>query len=444
MHDYLESRGAEDRADKHVLDKTRFFGLQYYVKRYLSTPITEVEIIEADEIITGQGLEFNRSGWEHILTADGGFIPIRIRAVPEGAVIPAHHVLMTIESTDPAVPWIVGWMETLLMKVWYPTTVATQSYAIHEIIKGYLEDTADTIDKLPFMLQDFGYRGVSSEESAGIGGMAHLTNFKGTDTIAAVLYARKWYGMQGIAGYSIPASEHSTITSWGSGQDNERRAFQNMIRQYGDCPTYACVSDSWDFAKALETWNDLKGEVEAHQGTLVVRPDSGDNLANVLLALRKLDSVYGSTVNTKGYKVLNHVAVIQGDGNDMGTIIKILAAAKAAGYSAQNLCLGMGGALLQGNATASINRDTHRFAIKCSAARVDGKLIDVYKDPATDSGKRSKRGRLDLIRDANGDYKTIRLDEPTYGMGYAKDSVLKTYYDAGKVTCDYKFEDIQL
>lgn len=323
--------------------------------------------------------------------------------------------------------------------------MATLSFNIHELIKGYLEDTADDLGKLPFMLQDFGYRGVSSEESAGIGGAAHLTNFKGTDTVMAVAYAREYYDAN-IAGVSIPASEHSTMTTWGEGPANEVKAFENMVDKFGDYPNYACVSDSWDFDHAVtEEWGKaLKDKVLAHKGTLVVRPDSGDNVRNVVFALKELDKAYGSTVNKKGYKVLNHVAVIQGDGNDYEAIKNICEATKEAGYSIQNLAFGMGGALLQGNDKDSMNRDTHKFAIKASAAVVNGKLIDVFKDPVTDPGKKSKRGRLDLIKDENGEYKTIRLGDE-YKIGeHASDSVLETYYDDGKVYCDYKFDDIQL
>lgn len=443
MFDYLESRGTNHNIDKHVMDETRFFGLQYYVKKYLSRPITMGMINQAEEIIAGQGLPFNREGWELILNEHNGFIPIRIRAAKEGALIPAHNVLMTIESTDDRIPWIVGWAETLLMKVWYPTTVATLSYSIHELIKKYLDLTADDRGKLPFMLQDFGYRGVSSDESAGIGGMAHLTNFKGTDTVAAVAYARKYYHAD-IAGVSIPASEHSTITSWGAGRENEQEAFENMINRFGDYANYACVSDSWDYDRALRTWISLKPLIERHDGILVVRPDSGDNVRNALVAFRILDEGFGSTVNSKGYKVLNHVAVIQGDGCDYDSIERILQATMDAGYSVQNLAFGMGGALLQGGDHSSVNRDTHKFAIKCSAAVINGTLVDIYKDPKTDPGKRSKRGRLDLIHDGNG-YRTVKLDAATYGEhGYARDSALETYYDDGRVLCDYDFKDIQL
>lgn len=159
---------------------------------------------------------------------------------------------MTIESTDEELFWLPGFVETLLLKVWYPTTVATISFNIKQLIKRYLLETADSLDKLDFMLHDFGYRGVSSEESAGIGGAAHLTNFLGTDTLAALHVCKEFYA-EDMAGFSIPASEHSTMTSWGVGTECEREAFENMIAQFGDSSVlYACVSDSWDFKKQFK------------------------------------------------------------------------------------------------------------------------------------------------------------------------------------------------
>lgn len=213
LHFYLESRGA---ANSNLGAYTRFFGLQYYIKEYLSKPITYKMIDEAESIIKAHGLTFYRSGFERIIEKHNGFLPVRIRAVAEGSMVPLKNVLVTIESTDPELPWLPGILETLFLKVWYPTTVATISFNIKKVIKEYLLETADSLDKLGFMLHDFGYRGVSSEESAAIGGAAHLTNFLGTDTLATLRFCKEYYN-EDTAGFSIPASEHSTITSWGVG-----------------------------------------------------------------------------------------------------------------------------------------------------------------------------------------------------------------------------------
>ena len=171
---------------------------------------------------------FNRAGWQHILDKHDGRLPVRIRAVPEGTVVPTSNVLMTIENTDPACYWLTNYLETMLVQVWYPCTVATQSRSMKQVIADYLQRTGD-MSGLPFKLHDFGFRGVSSVETAAIGGAAHLVNFTGTDNIAGVMMARNYYGAA-MPGFSIPAAEHSTITSWG--RDREVDAYANMLEAF--------------------------------------------------------------------------------------------------------------------------------------------------------------------------------------------------------------------
>ena len=439
LHFYLESRGSNNGLGNY----TQFFGLQYYIKEYLSTPITQVMIDEAEVLLKQHGLPFCKEGFEKVLTKYNGYLPVRVRAVKEGSLIPLHNVLMTIESTDDELFWLPGLLETLLLKVWYPTTVATIGHAIKEILKEYLEQTADSLDKLVFMLHDFGYRGVSSEESAGIGGAAHLTNFVGTDNLASLGVCKKYYN-ENMAGFSIPASEHSTMTSWGEGSQCEQKAFENMIEQFGDeSVLYACVSDSWDFKKAIQTWVSLKDKVKAKKANLVIRPDSGDAIENILYALEELAKSYGFKTNSKGYKVLEKIALLQGDGVNIESIKTILQAMKDNSFSAENIAFGMGGALLQGNFESSVNRDSFKFAIKCSAIKRGKIIYDVFKDPITDHGKKSKKGRLDLIKNPQGNYETIQLDE-NYGLGeYHQQSELHTYYENGKVMFEQNLSQIR-
>ena len=207
VHSYFESRGGE-------FAETVFFGLQYYLHNYLGHPVSQEDIEEADEFFAahfGTRDLFNRAGWQHIVTNHGGYLPVVIRAVPEGTVVPTGNVLMTIENTDPVVPWLTNYLETLLVQVWYGTTVATLSREMKQLIQHYLEKTGDPT-LIDFKLHDFGFLGVSSVESAAVGGAAHLVNFKGTDTMTALIAARDVYG-EPMAGFSIPAAEHSTITS---------------------------------------------------------------------------------------------------------------------------------------------------------------------------------------------------------------------------------------
>lgn len=422
VYSYIESRGG-------VWDKTVFFGLQAFLKEYLNTPVTLADIDEAEAIITAHGEPFYREGWEYILKTYEGRLPVVIKAVAEGTVVPTKNVLVTIENTDPKCYWLTSFLETALLRaVWYPTTVATNSYVSKQIIREYLEKTGD-VAGLDFKLHDFGFRGVSSFESAGLGGAAHLVNFRGTDTIAALLYARKYYGAD-MAGFSIPAMEHSTVTSWG--RENEVDAYRNMLNQYAKPGAIlAAVSDSYDIYAACKLWGtELKQQITESGATLVVRPDSGDPATVVLECLRILDQYFGSVVNDKGYKVLNNVRVIQGDGINQISIKEILVAATEAGYSADNLAFGQGGALLQ-----IVDRDTLKFAMKCSAAKIRGEWVQVFKDPITDQGKQSKRGRVTLYKDADGRFYSGVEDWP-------KNELVEVYCN-GVITKEYTFEEVR-
>jgi len=424
MFSYLESRGGK-------YSYTEFFGLQYILKEYLSKPVTNDMVIEAKTFAEAHGEPFNESGWRYIVEKHKGYLPVRIRAVPEGLLIPTGNILMSVESTDPEVFWVASWLETMLLRVWYPTTVATQSHAIKKLIYNYLQKTSDDPNaEINFKLHDFGSRGVSSQESAGIGGAAHLVNFMGSDTVAGVVFANKYYNHK-MAAFSIPAAEHSTITMWG--REGEADAYRNMLKAYGKPGALlACVSDSYDLYNAIDNiWGkELREEVIRSGALLVVRPDSGHPATVVLESLKKLEAAFGVTYNTKTFKVLNHVRVIQGDGINEESIREILEVITRAGYSATNVAFGMGGALLQ-----QINRDTQKFAFKCSYAVVNGKPVDVYKEPATDPGKNSKKGLLDLVY-LNGKYQTVSgLDN--FG------SLLKIVYEDGKILKEYTLDEVR-
>jgi nicotinamide phosphoribosyltransferase len=420
-------------------DLTVFFGLQAILKEYLAWPITFHDIEQAEIVCKLHGVPFNTMGWLRILKEHNGYMPVRIRAVPEGTVVPTGNVLMTVESTDPELPWVGSFLETLLLRVWYPTTVATRSYLAKQVIKAALEKSADNLDGLPFKLHDFGARGVSSGESAALGGMGHLVNFMGTDTMEALLAAQEFYDCD-MAGFSIPAAEHSTITSWGRGPGNEVDAYRNMIKQYGKPGAiYAVVSDSYNIYNAVDLqWGvALHDEVVASGATLVIRPDSGDPVTLLPELARIIEKRFGCTTNSKGYKVFNHVRMIQGDGIDSPERINaILNFFMAAGYSADNLAFGMGGGLLQ-----KCDRDTFSFAMKCSAARVNGEWRDVYKDPVGDSGKKSKKGMLDLIQYEDGTFKTVRENEIDIECG--PDSALHVVYENGQFFNETTLDEIR-
>jgi nicotinamide phosphoribosyltransferase len=424
MYSYLESRGGRYPA-------TVFFGLQYILKEYLSQPVEMWMVEEAEAFFTAHGLSFNSEGWRYIVNDLGGKLPIRIKAVPEGTVVPVKQIMMSIESTDPQTFWLVSWLETLLLRVWYPITVATQSYYLKQIIWDALQVTADDPGaEIPFKLHDFGSRGVSSSESAAIGGMSHLVNFMGSDTVVGIRAANHYY-QHPMAAFSIPAAEHSTITSWQ--RDGELAAYQNMLDQFAKPGAIlAVVSDSYNLWEAIDhLWGDkLKQQIIDSGATVVIRPDSGDPVSVVSEVLQRLDQRFGSTMNSKGYKVLNYVRVIQGDGINAQSLAAILKASQDLGFSASNIAFGMGGALLQ-----QIDRDTQKFAVKCSEVTINGQNIPVYKDPATDPGKRSKQGRLALVQTAAG-HQTVPATAEVVDL-------LVTVYENGQILQEYNLTEIR-
>ena len=431
VYSYIESRGGR-------YDRTVFFGLQAFIKEYLLKPITQQDIDLADEIITAHGLPFNREGWQYILDVHGGYLPVVINAVPEGTVVPVKNVLATIENTDPKCFWLTTWLETSLLRaIWYPTTVSTQSWHIKQLIKDYLEKTGDP-SLIDFKLHDFGARGVSSLESAGIGGASHLVNFMGTDTISGILFAREYYNA-GVAGFSIPAAEHSTITSWG--REHEVDAYRNMLTQFAKPGSVvAVVSDSYDIYNAVEKlWGEeLRQQVIDSGATVVIRPDSGDPVVVNRKLVEILGNKFGYTVNSKGFRVLNNVRLIQGDGVCERTVQSILGAFMAHGWSADNIAFGMGGGLLQ-----QLDRDTQNFALKCSSACINNTWVDVQKDPITDTGKKSKKGRVALW-ESGGEYQSsVAQPKGWTDQGLEWKPVLQKVFENGNLYNEISFSDVR-
>jgi len=425
VYSFLESRGGS-------FSSVLFFGLQYILKRYLvGQVVKQNDIGEAAKFFAdhfGTSAIFNAAGWQRIVDVYNGQLPIRVKAVPEGLKVPTKNVLMTMENTDPETPWLTNYLETLLSQVWYPMTVATLSHSMKETILEFLEATGDP-SLIDFKLHDFGYRGSTSVESAGLGGAAHLVNFKGSDTLAGMVLARDYYG-EPMAGFSIPAAEHSTITSWG--KDKEKDAYENMLDQF---PTglVAVVSDSFDIYNACRNiWGkELRDKVLRRDGTLIIRPDSGDPNEVLPKVFEILGEAFGAEKNAKGFKVLHpKVRVIQGDGIDINSLCSILLVLKNKGWSADNIAFGSGGGILQ-----MVNRDTAKFAIKCSSVDIAGEQRNVMKDPVTDPGKRSKAGRLKLVKSASG-YETVQENMPGTDQ-------LVTVFENGKLLKEYSFAEIR-
>lgn len=432
VYSYFESRGGK-------FDEVLLFGLQYIIKRWLvGVVVTDEKIEEAKEVYKAHfGYDyFNESGWKHIVKVHKGMLPVRIKAAPEGSVVPTRNVLFTVENTDPHCYWLTNYLETLLVQFWYPMTVATNSYHLKTRLAKYLQKTADSMDALQFQLHDFGYRGSTSVESAGIGGAANLVNFDGTDTIAALMTARRYYGCN-MAGVSVPAAEHSTVTTWT--REGEADAFRNMLEKFPD-GIVSIVSDSYNVWRACgeifgSELHDLIVERDAREGRLVIRPDSGDPLTVIIKVLDILGDKFGTSKNRKGYKMLpKYLRVLQGDGISYDALEEILEGITNAGWSTENMVFGSGGALLQ-----RVDRDTQKCAYKCSFAVIDGKPVNVYKDPITDCGKKSKRGRLQLVKNSDGVYET---QQEVVEENLSTDELI-TVFENGTLVKEWSFDEIR-
>ena len=436
VYSYLESRGGD-------YEKTLFFGLQYYIKRYLeNVNITMDDVNEAEmfsEAHFGTKENFNRKGWEYIVKRLGGRLPIRIKAVKEGTLVPVSNVLATIENTDPNCYWLTNVIETMLMKLWYPITIATNSFYAKKIIKEHLQKTGGVTEGLLFKLHDFGYRGVSSEETAGIGGMSHLVNFLGTDTLRGIVYADNYYN-SGMAGFSVPASEHSVACSFG--KDFEEEYFLNMLSTY-KTKTVSIVSDTYDVFNFIETMSSkYRKLIVDRDGTVVFRPDSGDPVeVNSKLIDILWDKFGGEYVN--GFKLLvPQVRLIQGDGIDRDSLAEILHMLELKGFSTDNIVFGSGGGLLQ-----KFDRDTCKFAIKASYGEreIDGKIIKfaISKDPVTSKGKKSKPGILKLHKTQENRFTTMSSFDNDSDMFQCYTDELEVVYENGFIKREQEFNEVK-
>lgn len=433
LYSYFESRGGK-------FPYVCFFGLQYILKRWLTGPVVTKEAVkEAKEVyacVFQRDDIFNEAGWNHIIEHHGGRLPLRIKAVPEGTVLPTRNVLFTVENTDPAVPWLTSFFETVLVQVWYPMTVATISRINKQVILHYHRLTCETTAFAEIGLHDCGYRGVSSVESAALGGAAHMVNFQASDTVAGSCLLHKYYHMEPIMKHSSgPSSEHSTVTSWG--REAEAEAYSNLIRSFPGSRV-ACVVDSYDPWQCCDEifgvkLKELVVEHGRKGGKVAIRLDSGDPTVGMLRCLEILGKHFGVETNSKGFKMLPpFLRVLHTDGVNYQTVADVLQVLKENCWSAASVGFGAGSSLLQ-----QMDRDTQKCAFKCSLAVVGGREVEVYKDPVTDPGKTSKNGRLSLHR-RDGQYTTAQQ-----GQGDPETDLLVPVFENGELLRDYTFEEIR-
>jgi nicotinamide phosphoribosyltransferase len=405
------------------------FGLQLLLKRYLSQRITmaDVDAAAAFSIAHFGKQLFHRAGWEKVVNVYNGYLPLIIRAVPEGTPIHGGQPLYTVTCLDEDLFWLAAGVETLIQRgVWYPTTIATLDHEIKAEIRRFYEISGADMGLLPFSLHDFGGRGVTCAEQAEIGGAAHLVHFMGSDTVEGILTANFYYN-EPMSAFSVFATEHAIECSWGSGKDEAVQYIAHQLRtaKARGLSIVSIVIDGFDVYREAELiCTVLRDEIIASGVKVVFRPDSGDMLEVVPRLLRLQETAFGYELTAKGYKRIKYVGIIQGDGVDHMAIKTLLGNILAMNYSADCVIFGSGGALLQ-----KVNRDTFKFAQKACSILVEevvpGERCEwvepdevvlrwrgISKNPITDPGKKSKEGLLTLVRSKmTGELMTARLDQ---------------------------------
>lgn len=404
------------------IDKVVFFGLQYFLDRYLDESEGEFARFfnEPSALACARYakrvnayLGPNTIGVEHVRDLHTlGYLPLEFRALPEGTHVPLRVPMFTVENTHPDFAWLVNYLESLLSSViWMPCTSATQAARFRRLLDASATRTGSPSEFVDWQGHDFSFRGMPGPEAAALSGMGHLLSFTGTDTIPALDLAEEHYGplpAEYLLGASVAATEHSVMCA--GGQVSECETFARLFDLYPD-GIVSVVSDTWDLWNVLtNVLPALKDKIMARKGKLVIRPDSGDPVAIVCgdpaaptgTPARKgvielLWDEFGGTTTATGHRLLDpHVGCIYGDAITHSRAEAICARLAANGFASANMVFGVGSFTYQ-----HVTRDTFGFALKSTWVEVEGKGgIDIFKSPKTDSGmKNSAKGRLAVLDD---------------------------------------------
>jgi nicotinamide phosphoribosyltransferase len=431
MDAYYTCRGPLTPDDDRII----FYGIRYQYEQVLNRRITQYDIDEAAQYLLtfGPGKTphaWPQELWQRVVDERDGWVPVKVTALPEGTVI-YPQVPGFVVTAEEEFAKIGTWLETQLMRTWSPMVTATKSMRIRNHLQDHFELSVD--DQSMFLLEsrfhDFGGRGVSSQETAMSTGAAHLVAFEGTDTMLAGWLATLFNDGRPI-GESVWASEHAVMTSWGT----EDEAVTNAINVCPEGAIISIVADTIDYDHFI--WKLVPTyviTVIARGLKFLLRPDSGDPLRCVIDGLLALEAAFGVTINSKGYKVLNHSGVIQGDGLMLADVIRISNAVLEAGFSAENVAYGMGGGLLQKQ-----NRDTLKVAIKLCRIRLgDSTCRSIMKSPSTDITKTSLPGPL-TVSHVDG-IPTVFVGSMLWDNMHMPSDLLKVIYDQKPI--GYEWDD---
>lgn len=458
VYSNLTPRKSRNEAQQEVL----FFGLQYFIKEYLirqfeesffNVPKEEVLKLYARRMDNYLGKDSIK--YDHIAALhDLGYLPLEIKALPEGTLVPMKVPVFTIKNTLPEFFWLTNMLETLLSNItWKPCTSATTAFQYLKTFTKYADETVGSDHSfIPWQGHDFSFRGMSGIEDSVMSSAAHLLCFTGTDTIPAIDFLEEYYNAdceQELIGGSVPATEHSVMCM--GTQDDEIGTFERLITEIYPSGIVSIVSDTWDFWKVItEFLPQLKDKIVARDGKVVIRPDSGDPVKIIMGdedavpgspeykgAISCMWETFGGTVTEQGYKLLDsHIGLIYGDSITTERQVAILEGLKRKGFASYNVVLGIGSFTYE-----YVTRDTFGFAMKATYGEVSGIGRDIFKDPKTDDGtKKSAKGLMQVYRDtATGKLKL--KDQCTWPE--EAEGELKTVFKDGKLTVDLSLREIR-
>lgn len=439
------------------INSTIFFGLQYFIKEYLIKQWNENFFNQPKEKVCGEFKEVleqycGLTDYKHIEDLhDLGYLPIRIKAVPEGMEVPLRVPMFTIVNTLPEFFWLTNALETSISNIlWMPITSATIANDYRKTFEKYAKETGANTDLIPWQGHDFSYRGLVGTEAACLVGSGHLTSFTGSDTVPTLPFLKEYYNADGLICGTVPATEHSVMCL--GGNDDEIGTFKRLITEIYPNGIVSIVSDTWDFWKVVtEYLPTLKDEIMSRDGKVVIRPDSGDpveiicgrpwdfkdfeggsNHPVVKGLIECLWDTFGGTINDKGFKVLDpHIGAIYGDSITMDRQEQILSRLKEKGFSSENIVLGIGSFTYQYN-----TRDTFGMAVKATYGEVNGEPRNIFKDPKTDDGlKKSMKGLLKVNEDFTVDQECDWSKE--------SEGILQTVFEDGKLIKEFTLDEVR-
>jgi nicotinamide phosphoribosyltransferase len=439
--------------------RVRVIGLQYFCMEFLIADFNRSffgvpldQVVEQYKRRMDTSLGVDSVSVDHIIALHNlGYLPIEIMSLPEGVAVPEKVPVLTIHNTLPQFFWLTNYLETVLSAwLWKFMTSATIADRYRQILTKYAKETGGDLGFIQFQAHDFSFRGMSCSQDAAMSGAAHLTQFVGTDTVVAIDLLEDYYGADAskeLVGCSVPATEHSVMCA--GGKVDELETFRRLINKIYPKGIVSIVSDTWDFWKVLTEYLPiLKDEIMARDGKVVIRPDSGDPVDIICGdytaapgtpafkgAIKLLWEVFGGTVNSKGYKVLDpHIGLIYGDSITLERADEIMRRLSLNGFASTNVVFGVGSYTYQYQ-----TRDTLGWAVKATAAKVNGQYQELFKDPITDSGlKKSATGFLKVVKDGDS-YKLIdrvKFEE-------IHDGELKTVFIDGRLVVKHTLAEIR-